>query len=88
MLRLAEFLKARKMTKVDLATAQSQLPQLVAQALAGDVVVITGTSAGEVRLMPLDLQGRPILRQPGAYKGQIIMSDDFDEPLEDFAEYM
>ncbi|NEO62398.1 MAG: DUF2281 domain-containing protein [Moorea sp. SIO4G2] len=24
----------------------------------------------------------------GSWAGQIIMSDDFDEPLEDFAEYM
>ncbi|NEO49129.1 MAG: DUF2281 domain-containing protein [Moorea sp. SIO4A3] len=24
----------------------------------------------------------------GSWSGQIIMSDDFDEPLEDFAEYM
>ena len=27
-------------------------------------------------------------REPGLLKGQIIMSDDFDEPLDDFAEYM
>ncbi len=76
------------MTKVDLATAQLQLPQLIAQAMSGDVVVITGAPAGEVRLVPLNNEGRPIFRQAGSCKGQIIMSDDFDEPLEDFAEYM
>ena len=27
-------------------------------------------------------------REPGFMKGKIIMSDDFDEPLEDFKEYM
>ena len=27
-------------------------------------------------------------RLPGSAKGLIAMSDDFDEPLEDFAEYM
>ncbi len=27
-------------------------------------------------------------RKPGLLKGQIVMSDDFDEPLDDFAEYM
>jgi len=26
--------------------------------------------------------------QPGCMKGKIWMSDDFDEPLEDFSEYM
>lgn len=27
-------------------------------------------------------------RHAGSAKGEIFMSDDFDEPLEDFAEYM
>ncbi len=27
-------------------------------------------------------------RQAGSAKGEIIMADDFDAPLEDFAEYM
>lgn len=30
----------------------------------------------------------PKKRQFGAFKGMITMSDDFDEPLEDFKEYM
>ena len=30
----------------------------------------------------------PAIREPGKYRGQIVMSDDFDEPLEDFKEYM
>lgn len=32
-------------------------------------------------------EAKPI-RKPGALKGKIFMSDDFDEPLEDFKEYM
>ncbi|MEG5139675.1 MULTISPECIES: DUF2281 domain-containing protein [unclassified Microcoleus] len=27
-------------------------------------------------------------RQPGSAKGMVCMSDDFDEPLEEFKEYM
>jgi hypothetical protein len=30
----------------------------------------------------------PEKRQFGVFKGKITMSDDFDEPLEDFKEYM
>ncbi|AXE17982.1 DUF2281 domain-containing protein [Runella rosea] len=30
----------------------------------------------------------PKKRQFGVFKGKITMSDDFDEPLEDFKEYM
>ena len=29
-----------------------------------------------------------IVRQAGKYRGRIVMSDDFDEPLEEFKEYM
>ena len=32
--------------------------------------------------------GKPILRQPGHFAGQITLSDDFDAPLDDFKEYM
>lgn len=34
------------------------------------------------------INGKPILRVPGEYKGLISMSEDFDAPLDDFKEYM
>ncbi len=34
------------------------------------------------------LEAIPKKRQVGVFKGKITMSDDFDEPLEDFKEYM
>jgi hypothetical protein len=33
-------------------------------------------------------QSGKIVRQPGLAKGLIVMSDDFDEPLDDFKDYM
>ena len=33
-------------------------------------------------------QNRNVYRKPGLYKGQIKMAEGFDEPLEDFKEYM
>ena len=38
--------------------------------------------------VPLARNGKPILRQPGLFQGLITMHDDFDEPLDDFKEYM
>jgi len=32
--------------------------------------------------------GKPIIRKAGKYRGQIVVADDFDEPLEMFKEYM
>ena len=31
---------------------------------------------------------KPVIRKAGKYRGKIVMSDDFDEPLEEFKEYM
>lgn len=33
-------------------------------------------------------ESKPIIRKAGLYRGKIIMSDDFDAPLEEFKEYM
>ena len=30
----------------------------------------------------------PVVREAGKYRGQIVMSDDFNEPLEEFREYI
>ena len=30
----------------------------------------------------------PVVREAGKYRGQIVMTDDFDEPLDAFMEYM
>ena len=34
------------------------------------------------------LKDMPIIREAGKYRGQFVMSDDFDEPLDVFVEYM
>lgn len=34
------------------------------------------------------LSKQPVIREAGKYRGQVFLSDDFDEPLEDFKEYM
>lgn len=32
--------------------------------------------------------GNPVIRKPGLYKDMIFMADDFDDPIDDFKEYM
>ena len=34
------------------------------------------------------LRDKPVVRKAGKYRGQIFMSDDFNEPLDAFKEYM
>ncbi len=42
----------------------------------------------EVSVTPIEENKEIVYRQPGLYKNQIKMSDDFDNPLDDFEEYM
>ncbi|MCB0714231.1 MAG: DUF2281 domain-containing protein [Ignavibacteriae bacterium] len=43
---------------------------------------------GSTYLFPFVPTVTTFQRHPGSAKGLIAMSDDFDEPLEDFSEYM
>ncbi len=53
----------------------------------GEEIVITKDNLPVVRLAPVTPRIKPD-RQPGSAKGSVRMSDDFDEPLEEFQEYM
>ena len=71
---------------VGLPSLTSRGRESVAFALEGETVSIAKDEQHAVQLVPLS--GRPFRRQPGRFKGQIHMSEDFDAPLEDFKEYM
>jgi antitoxin (DNA-binding transcriptional repressor) of toxin-antitoxin stability system len=49
-------------------------------------VIIVNEAAQTVQLVPVDSGKKN--RKAGSAKGLVIMSDDFDEPLEDFKDYM
>jgi prevent-host-death family protein len=74
------------MTRVTIQEAQSRLVDLMNAAAGGEEVIIASDGATAVRLVPVVHPKRP--RQAGSAKGLITMSDDFDEPLDDFKEYM
>ncbi len=74
------------MQEINLAEASKNLPELIEAAINGEEVVITKDEQAVVKLTPVS----PVKRRPlfGSAKGLITMSDDFDEPLEDFKDYM
>lgn len=74
------------MQQVNIEEAKSQLPDLIDAAVNGEEVVIAKDEQHLVKLVPIS-PAKP-RRRSGSAKGMITMSDDFDEPLEDFAEYM
>ena len=74
------------MRQVTIHEAKTHLSRLIRDALGGEEIVIARGDEPLVRLVPLP-QARPERRLGGA-AGLIEMADDFDAPLDDFAEYM
>ena len=70
------------MHTVTIDEAQTQLPELMDEALRGEEVVILRDNAPAVKLIPAARAGF------GTYKGQIIIAADFGAPLADFADYI
>ena len=74
------------MQTVTVAEAAEKLTDLINTALRGEeIVIIKGDRI--IQLTPK----QPVKRYPakaGTAKGQVWMSDDFDELLEEFKEYM
>jgi antitoxin (DNA-binding transcriptional repressor) of toxin-antitoxin stability system len=65
--------------------ASQQLAELIEAAVHGERIVIARDDDQKVQLLPLAPAGRA--RHAGSAKGLITLRDDFDAPLDDFAEY-
>ncbi|MCF8130158.1 MAG: DUF2281 domain-containing protein [Deltaproteobacteria bacterium] len=74
------------MPNVDIVKAENCLSELIAQSIGGKEIVITRSGQPLVKLVALTGQKRK--RRFGSAKGLIKISDDFDEPLDDFRDYM
>ena len=74
------------MHQINVDDAKSNLPALIDAAINGEEVVIAKDDQHIVKLVPVSrTKSRP---QFGSAKGLISISNNFDEPLEDFSEYM
>ncbi len=75
------------MTQVTIHEAKTHLSRLIKQVLSGEEVVIAKGKNPLVKIIPLP--NVHIKRKTGTQKNLLIrMDDDFNEPLEDFNEYM
>jgi len=66
---------------VSVDEAQKKLPDLIAQALAGNEVVITHHGKPVARLIAVPVMPPRKNRVPDLNRGTIWTSEDFDEPL-------
>lgn len=70
------------MQVVNIHEAKTQLSKLLEQVQAGEDVVIAKAGSPIVRLIPYAPPKRKIAA-PGAMEGEIWISDDFDEPIDE-----
>jgi prevent-host-death family protein len=71
------------MAQFNVASAKARFSELIQRAMLGEEVIVTKENKPVVKIVPL----KPVKRKPGTGKG-IWMAPDFDEPLDDFREYM
>lgn len=73
-------------SRIELDQVAEHLAELIEEVQKGGEVLLTQDDHPVAKLTKY--QAPDGKRRLGTAKGLIIMSDDFDEPLEDFAEYM
>ena len=74
------------MQQIDIDNPNATLPEVVEAALNGIEVILAKNNQPVARVIPIaKVKPRPVF---GSAKGLISVSDDFDEPLEEFEEYM
>jgi prevent-host-death family protein len=71
---------------IDINDAKDKFQEIVLQAEQGDEIIITKNNKPIVKIS--SLQEKKFHRKAGSAKGMIKISADFNEPLEEFKEYM
>jgi len=66
---------------INVYEAKTQLSRLLDRVAAGEEIVLGRNGRPLARLVPVQRQDSP--RVPGAWQGQVWMSDDFDETPEE-----
>ncbi len=75
------------MHTVTIHEAKTHLSRLIQESLEGEEVIIAKGKTPLVKIQPLETA--PKQRRLGGAKGILVyMADDFDEPLEEFSDYM
>ena len=72
-----------KPTHYNVAEAKAHFSTLVRKALQGEDIVIARDNKPLLRLVPVAVPART----PGSAKGQVVIGEAFDAPLDDFRDY-
>lgn len=69
--------------KVSVYEAKSKLSQMINSALEGEEVIITRNGVDVAIITPVPKKRNWV----GMYEGQVVIQDDFDDPVGDFEAY-
>jgi antitoxin (DNA-binding transcriptional repressor) of toxin-antitoxin stability system len=76
------------MIRVSVSEAKEKLEELIAKAAMGETVEITSNGYKATLQATVLSDSEPPPRQWGLLKGKGWVSDDFNEPIDEFKEYM
>ncbi len=65
--------------QINMHEAKTHFSRLVERAADGEEIIIARAGTPVARLVPLAPPGAP--RVPGAWKGRVVIHEDFDDPL-------
>jgi len=74
-----------KTSSIGAFDAKTHLSELLEKVLRGQSFIITRRGKPVAELSPVTAKPKQSLY--GSLKGKIVISDDFDDPLDDFADY-
>ncbi|MDJ1168024.1 MULTISPECIES: type II toxin-antitoxin system Phd/YefM family antitoxin [Roseofilum] len=72
------------MENIDINQALPKIAELLEMAFSGQEVVITNHKDQQIKIAPLSASRPPRF---GCDRERVILSDDFDVPLDDFQDY-
>ena len=76
------------MQQINLNEASKHLPELIEAAIKGEEIIITKDDQPIAKLVPVPPVKKRHPAKAGSAKGLVTIADDFDEPIDDFKDYM
>ena len=71
------------MVITNISEAKAHLSKLIEQVLQGQEIIIGKAGKPVAKLVPFDTDAQPRQLGNGAWRGQLWVADDFDEPMEE-----
>lgn len=76
------------MQQINLNEASKHLSELIEAAIKGEEIIITKDDQPVAKLVPVRSVKKRYPAKAGTAKGLVTVADDFDQPIEDFKDYM